>query len=244
MSANGHANDSDAIVGDNGDIVKLVGGATGYLSFAYDNFGTKKIVPRAIRLLDYTAGGPDFDPAHAATDIGSIDLIHGENGDDFIYGMVGADAIYGDGQNDTIVGGWGSDWISGGGGDDGILGDDGRILLSRVGTAEPLAGVPVVAGQNTSITTPGRPAGRAHERHQHAALDGEPRAGQPRPLDVAHREPEHALRAALRERHHLRRSRQRLDPRRRRRRRDLRRRGLTESYTNSYAATRRSPARS
>ena len=48
--------------------------------------------------------------------------------------------LFGDGQDDSIVGGYGNDWISGGTGDDGILGDDGRILASRVGTAEPLNG--------------------------------------------------------------------------------------------------------
>ena len=89
--------------------------------------------------------------------------------------MVGNDAIYGDGQNDTIVGGYGNDWISGGTGDDGILGDDGRIFLSRVGTAEPLYGIaPSTAGDlNVEITTPGRPAGRAHQ-HGRTRCSGRP----------------------------------------------------------------------
>ncbi len=40
-----------------------------------------------------------------------------------------------------LIGGYGNDWISGGTGDDGMLGDDGRIFVSRVGTAEPLYGI-------------------------------------------------------------------------------------------------------
>ena len=69
---------------------------------------------------------------------------------------------------------------------------------------------------------PGRPAGRADEHDRHAALDGRSGAGQPRSLDLQHVEPERDLRTALRQRHHLRRPRQRRDPRRRGRRRDLR----------------------
>jgi Ca2+-binding RTX toxin-like protein len=160
----GHASDSDAIAGDNADIVRLVavnGGTapTGFLSFGYDNYSLAglKIVPRAIVLLDYTAGGLDFNLAAAANDIGAADEIHGENGDDFVYGMRGNDVLYGDAQNDTIVGGYGADWISGGTGDDGILGDDGRLFSSRVGTAEPLYGLAADPAntQNLSISTPG-----------------------------------------------------------------------------------------
>ena len=66
--ANGHAHDSDAIVGDNGDIIRLVG--TG----AHDRLPqlqlrqlldatTKIVAARACTLLDYTPGGPDFDAA-------------------------------------------------------------------------------------------------------------------------------------------------------------------------------------
>src|SRR5205085_1473097 len=64
--ASGHAHDSDTVVANNGDIVRLVGTAGGthatlFLAFAYDNYaGTEKIVPRAVTLLDYTAGGPDL----------------------------------------------------------------------------------------------------------------------------------------------------------------------------------------
>ena len=63
--------------------------------------------------------------------------------------------------------------------------------------------------------------------------------GQPRPEP---REPEPALRADVRERHHLRRPRQRLDPRRRRRRRDVRRRGPDPVVREQLRRERR-PAR-
>src|SRR2546422_3158090 len=125
---NGHARDSDAIVANNGDIVRLVatGGAvqaTGFLQFAYDSYpGTERIVPRAVTLLDYTPGGPDLKNVTGPVvsgDWGATVLsngqaqgseIHGENGDDFIYGGPGNDLLFGDGQNDTMVGGYGNDW--------------------------------------------------------------------------------------------------------------------------------------
>ncbi len=157
----GHASDSDAVVGDDGDIVRVVGtnhlDQGGFRSFGYDNYSAAgaKIVPRAVVLLDYTAGGPDFNAAGAATDIGAADEIHGGRGDDFIYGMKGNDVLYGDAQNDTIIAGYGNDWISGGSGDDGILGDDGRLLVSRVGTAEPLYGIGIDAQQNLLISNQG-----------------------------------------------------------------------------------------
>ncbi|MDX6411835.1 MAG: hypothetical protein QOE91_1351, partial [Gaiellaceae bacterium] len=144
-----HAKDADAIVGDNGDIFRLVGSGA-YLQFAYDQSspyedrGTLRIVPRAVRLLDYTAGGPDYAGQAGplvSGNIGASDEIHGEAGDDSIYGGAGNDVLYGDGQDDSIIGGYGNDWISGGAGDDGILGDDGRIFTMRVGTAEPLYGL-------------------------------------------------------------------------------------------------------
>ncbi len=179
----GHANDSDAVVGDNGDIIRLVGvngqvappvGAlvvsgsltqagnpvqalNGFLQFNYDTATydtTAKIIPRAVRLLDYSPGGPDFNPTAAAKDIGAADEIHGENGDDTLYGQVGSDWLYGEGQNDDMIGGYGNDWMSGGTGDDGMIGDDGRIFTSRnsqsadpanagylVSLGEPLSGV-------------------------------------------------------------------------------------------------------
>ena len=162
-----HGKDSDAILGDNGNIFRVVTAAGAYAQFTYDNYAGRKIVVRGLELLDYTQGGPDYngttDPTGVRAtsrvdgrlDVGAADEIHGESGDDFIYGQVGNDRLFGDGQNDTIVGGYGADWISGGTGDDGILGDDGRILASRVGQTEPLNGVTTVAPQNVEISIQG-----------------------------------------------------------------------------------------
>jgi Ca2+-binding RTX toxin-like protein len=152
-----HARDADMILGDNGNIFRLVGtnsSDTGaYLTFGYDNYpGTLRIIPRVAVLLDYTPGNQDT----VASDCGSGDELHGESGDDFIYGMVGNDIIFGEGQDDDLIGGWGHDWISGGAGDDGVLGDDGRIYTSRNGTAEPLYGIDDLAGRlDQEIAGPG-----------------------------------------------------------------------------------------
>ncbi|OQB78614.1 MAG: Bifunctional hemolysin/adenylate cyclase precursor [Planctomycetes bacterium ADurb.Bin126] len=156
----GHAHDSDAMIGDNGRILRLVGihgvqrtadgnagdvwSTGGFLNFNYDVNGTAaegygsdgnngtydRIVVRAIDFLDYHEGGIDVSDA-AGADRGAADEIHGESGDDFLYGMKGDDILYGEGQDDDIVGGYGNDWISGGTGDDGVIGDDGRIMTSR-----------------------------------------------------------------------------------------------------------------
>jgi hypothetical protein len=155
----GHARDADMILGDNGNIYRLVEvvgtsgdpklDATEYLEFNYDqtteyeNRGPLRIIPRAAELLDYTPGGPDYNPGAAADDIGDNDEIRGESGDDFIYGMVGDDVLFGDGQDDDLIGGWGHDWISGGTGQDGVIGDDGRIYTSRNNGVEELNGEPL-----------------------------------------------------------------------------------------------------
>jgi Ca2+-binding RTX toxin-like protein len=162
-SPNGHARDADMILGDNGNIFRLVMadgvGTSDYLTFSYDNYNTLKIIPRAAVLLDYHVGGPDYDPTttQAANDIGVSDEIHGESGDDFIYGMKGDDILFGEGQDDDIIGGYDNDWISGGTGNDGVLGDDGRIYTSRNGIAEPLYGIGDLADElNMIISTPGK----------------------------------------------------------------------------------------
>jgi Ca2+-binding RTX toxin-like protein len=153
-SAMGHARDADMILGDNGNIYRLVGtngtGTGQYLTFNYDNYGAMKIIPRAAELLDYTPGGTGYNAAAAASDVGAGDTIHGESGDDFIYGMVGDDILFGEGQDDDIIGGWGNDWISGGTGDDGVLGDDGRIYTSRNSSAygEPLYGIALLLAKD------------------------------------------------------------------------------------------------
>ncbi|MDH4157891.1 MAG: matrixin family metalloprotease [candidate division Zixibacteria bacterium] len=170
----GHARDADVIAGDNANIYRLVGSngtdGSGFLEFNYDQSydfgqgnaedrGDLRIIPRAVELLDYTLGGPDFDPASAAEDIGEDDEIHGESGDDFIYGMVKNDILFGDGQDDDLIGGWGADWVSGGTGQDGVLGDDGRIFTSRnTNDGEPLYGVAGFANNEMDlyIYTPGK----------------------------------------------------------------------------------------
>jgi Ca2+-binding RTX toxin-like protein len=153
-SLNGHARDADVIIGDNGNIFRIVGingtASGNYLTFNYDTYGTLKIVPRTTQYLEYAFGDTNN---HAFND-----EIHGESGDDVIHGMSGNDVIFGDGQDDDIIGGAGSDRISGGSGEDGIIGDDGRIFTSRNGMTEPLNGVttPTVQGM---IDLPGTPIG-------------------------------------------------------------------------------------
>ncbi len=162
----GHARDADFIMGDNGDIYRLVkGGASGtnpndpndvFLTFNYDDptlfpgngYSSLRIIPRAMKELDYTLGGADYAGGGytangaANNDNGAADVIHGESGDDVIFGETGSDVIFGDGQDDAIVGGYGNDWISGGTGNDGILGSDGLVYISRNSTiGEPLYGV-------------------------------------------------------------------------------------------------------
>lgn len=164
-SEGGHAADSDAILGDNGNIYRLVAiaddGTTSFLTFNYDTYpGEVRLLPRAIALLDYTLG--------SGVGIGGADLIHGESGDDTIHGMLGDDVIFGGGQDDDVYGDWGNDRIYGGAGDDGILGDDGKIATSRNGLAEPLHGLdePNVEGALTygDLTVITYPAGQLHKK--------------------------------------------------------------------------------
>ncbi|SHL67163.1 hypothetical protein SAMN05444414_1269 [Roseovarius marisflavi] len=135
-SDRGHARDADVILGDNGNIFRVVadGAALNYQWDTYGPAGTERVEVRAIQYAAYTPGG---DPS----DIGGNDLIDGEGGDDIIHGMGGKDVLYGGAQNDDVIGGAGDDWISGGTGNDGILGDDGKILTSRNGLTETLIGL-------------------------------------------------------------------------------------------------------
>jgi Ca2+-binding RTX toxin-like protein len=128
VSANGHSEDADTIAGDNADVFRVVDAAGRYVSFAYDDYAgeTQPIVVRAVQLLDGDATG---------------DFLFGESGNDTIYGEGGDDRIYGGGGDDELYGNAGGDWISGGAGDDGILGDNGLLLASRGGLAEPLYGL-------------------------------------------------------------------------------------------------------
>ena len=151
-AANGHANDADMIVGDNGSIFRLVvlggGGTTQYVTFNYDNYGGKRLIPRAVEMHDYSANDV------ATDDVGGADVIHGEAGDDSIHGMGFDDILYGDAQDDEVFGESGNDWMSGGTGIDGMLGDDGKLLTSRNGLTEPLYNINTATSPQT-ISTPG-----------------------------------------------------------------------------------------
>jgi Ca2+-binding RTX toxin-like protein len=152
-SPNGHARDADVILGDNGDIIRLVGtngGNSGhFLTFNYDNSpgATLHIIPRAYITLDYTPG------TGSPNDNGGADVIHGEAGNDLIHGETSNDVIYGEGQDDSIIAGAGDDWVSGGTGDDAVLVDDGWITPSRNGLAEPLYGIAASVQQTISAGT-------------------------------------------------------------------------------------------
>ncbi len=102
-----HSRDSDMILGDNGNIYRMVRAGGGYVTFNYDNYGGERIKVRAADLVDYTEGGIDFNAA-ASADLGAGDELHGESGDDFLYGMTGHDVMFGEGQDDDIIGGYGT----------------------------------------------------------------------------------------------------------------------------------------
>ena len=171
LIADRHSRDADMVMGDNGDIYRILGASGEYLSFAYDAMdnvasehygvgelsrGGDRIVIRGAALLDYTMGGDAFGPAS----YGVADEVHAESGDDSVYGLLGDDSLYGDSDDDDIIGGQGNDWISGGTGLDGVLGGDGRIFTSRNldGGADPLSeaiyGIDYV-DTNQVISTPG-----------------------------------------------------------------------------------------
>lgn len=105
-----HFRDADVILGDNGNIFRLVNNLGQYLN-------TFKRITRAFQLLDYT-------PGSNTGNIGGDDLIHGEAGDDEIHGMTGNDTLFGEGQDDTLYGGVGVDLLDGGTGDNKIIEDD------------------------------------------------------------------------------------------------------------------------
>ena len=135
------------IVGDNGNIYRLVGAPTGavpdvQLRQVHDGVTLPR--PR----LDHPARGhaarlhagrpATLHDVHAGRRAGTTSAAPTRStaspATTSIYGRRGNDVLFGDGQDDDSIGGWGNDWISGGTGDDGILGDDGRIFTSRNGT--------------------------------------------------------------------------------------------------------------
>lgn len=132
---NRHARDSDAIVGDNGDIIRLVGVngidvntlGEDYLEYAYDQSvegvedrGNERIIVRGVRLLDYTPGGPDFKPELFSLDDPEDSEFRAMFGDDVHTGLYAKVDI---GGNDEVHGGTGDDFIYLGGGNDIAFGD-------------------------------------------------------------------------------------------------------------------------
>lgn len=169
--AGGHRLDADVMLGDNGNIYRLVD-AEGYLSFNYDTYaneGDPAIRPRAVDLLDYGYDvGYDTDTGSFTLTlndgVGKGDLMFGEAGDDILRGMHGDDVLFGNAGNDDLYGEHGNDWLAGGTGIDGILGDDGLLYTSRnteqannndVGLAESLYGIAKLAETDLEISTPG-----------------------------------------------------------------------------------------
>ena len=163
-----HAHDTDTIVGDNGDIfgssAQRRHGRLPELRLRQlrRDAGTDRR-PRAMHAARLHAGRPRLRRRRTPRrDIGAADVIHGEQRRRHHLRRSATTSLYGDGQNDTIVGGYGDDWISGGSGDDGILGDDGRIFLSRVGTARAArTASPVVRGPEHRARRSRAAAGRA-----------------------------------------------------------------------------------
>ena len=216
------------------------------------------MIPRAVKLLDYTYGGPDFAGtpiSQVPSDIGGTAEIHAESGDTQIYGGPNLDYLFGGSGNDLITGGYGGKWISGGNGETGeasgqqtinttgILGADGRLELSRNGIPEPLYGIAAVpAGEtlNQVISTPGgilqatiNVAGALTVTADIDALQrrSERHFGHER-LDAERTQWDDVSAAALR-RHHLWRPRQRLHPWRTGQRCDLGRRGPADLLERS-----------
>jgi len=158
LSPNGRSRDADVILGDNGNIIRLVGingvNSGAFLSFGYAVEGTASIIVRGFDLLDYTV-------PESADDIGGNDTIYGEAGDDTIHGMVGDDFLYGNGQDDNLYGGNGDDFIEGGMGDDAISHNDelkGQISQGTLGAAEPGA-EPLLNGDEETVTGPDQTQG-------------------------------------------------------------------------------------
>ena len=162
----GHARDADTILGDNANIFRVVA-AGAYRRFTYDTYaGTLRIIVRAVQLLDYSPTGDAQLHLDEPERPGRLD---GACRDEREHrrrrlpprrGRRRRDPrpdrqrpFCGDGQDDDLYGESSFDWISGGTGDDGILGDDGLLLTSRNGVAEPLYGI--AATTQTVLSVPG-----------------------------------------------------------------------------------------
>ncbi len=172
-----HAADADTILGDNGEIYRIVvpeGDQVEYAVFNYDRdavvasgfeddgFGGQgdelTIRVRAVDLGDYgysyVGGGAGRETLEfLATAQGEGDLIYGESGDDLIHGMTGDDVIFGNSEHDDLHGEIGNDFILGGTGIDGIVGDDGFIMTSRNSDVygESLYGIDALLPEETGL---------------------------------------------------------------------------------------------
>jgi Ca2+-binding RTX toxin-like protein len=170
-----HAEDADAILGDNGNIYRIVNADGTPARFGHDNPAiagagysvANPVIVRAVSLIDYGYSYLGAAPTEQLkfTGTGAGDLIYGETGDDLIFGTTGDDVIFGNSEDDDIVGGHGADFILAGSGIDGIIGDDGVVMSARVPipvagvptfNAEPLFGITFDAASiNQIISTPG-----------------------------------------------------------------------------------------
>ncbi|WP_407493414.1 hypothetical protein [Pseudooceanicola sp. MF1-13] len=171
-----HGFDSDTMLGDNGNIYRIIAADLSYESFDYDDSTTDLIIPRAVTLLDYGYDA-NFDASAEfmsrftmvssldTTGYGAGDLMYGEAGDDFMHGQTGDDVMFGNAGDDALHGERGNDILYGGTGQDGILGDDGllrkaRIPLEANGNGEELMvetlwGINHTLQVNEEISTPG-----------------------------------------------------------------------------------------
>jgi Ca2+-binding RTX toxin-like protein len=152
-----HARDADTIVGDNGNIVRIVGtfgadvGQTlKYVTFRYDTYVGEKLIVRGVAPLDYTPGGPDFAPGNfgldttgtcsgaAATGTCSMVLPVGPsrngggaaNGSTWLVDVGGNDEVHGESGDDTAYGLVGHDRLFGDGQDDDLVGGWGNDWIS------------------------------------------------------------------------------------------------------------------
>ena len=147
-----HAEDADTIVGDNGNIVRIVGinhadvndvntAKPNYLTFNYDTYAGQKLVVRGVSLLDYTPGGPDFKPDDFYLPTGEpgevlpTDTLRQEFGLYARDDIGGHDEVHGETGDDTVYLGGGADIAFGDAEDDDIIGGWGADFISG-GTGE------------------------------------------------------------------------------------------------------------
>jgi hypothetical protein len=178
--ADKHGRDSDAIVGDNGDIIRIVGvngvdiNPTGdpangpnYVEFNYDNYGGEKIVVRGVRLIDYTPGGPDFAPETE----GQGRLMWSETCDPndgfWSTDIGGHDEVHGETGDDFIYLGGGFDIAFGDADDDDIIGGWGHYWISG-GTGDD----GILGDDGRIFTSRNTSAERAGELGQNETLYG------------------------------------------------------------------------